>query len=252
MPDWELWPLLCKWGLAAEHGIKSSPPFQFLNNTECVSLSVCVWIYLHVSINVQAISRFEWIIISCSFSRDIIIKPNEILMKWALLPADNDSFCDGGEWSGHSFDAAPLWLVQMVGAVVLGLPKRLRCLPSKAGQVLDPDRCGISVICKWCPRAELVPREDMTWLSRLFVPWLQGKWGQKYRGEDFTDYDALPKGIFTFWLLPKTIRSPLDPCTPCPNRFSSSSSSVTHRVRALLFCSHLQEQSFTYLEGRRG
>lgn len=34
------------------------------------------------------------------------MRPNEILMKWALRPADNHSFCDGGEGSGHGFDAA--------------------------------------------------------------------------------------------------------------------------------------------------
>lgn len=147
-------------------------------------------------------------------------------MKWALLPADNDSFCDGGEWSGHGFDAAQLWLVQMVTAAVVRVPNRLRCLPSKAGQVLAADRCGISVICKWCWRAELAPREEMTWLSQLFVPWLQGKRGQEYRGENFTAMDAstLPEGTFTFWLLPKNIRSPLVPRTPCPNRVSPSPS----------------------------
>lgn len=73
------------------------------------------------------------------------MKPNEILMKWALRPAENDSFCDGGEGSGHGFDAAQLWLVQMVTAALVRVPNRLRCLPSNAGQVLAADRCGISV-----------------------------------------------------------------------------------------------------------
>lgn len=150
-------------------------------------------------------------------------------MKWALLPADNESFCNRGEWSGHGLDAAQLWLVQMVTAVVVKVPNRLRCLPSKAGQVLAADRCGISVICKWCRRAELVPSEEMTWLSQPFVPWLQGKWGQEYRGKDFTTMDAstLPEGTLTFWLLPKNIRSPWVPRLPFSNKVSPSPCSDT-------------------------
>lgn len=164
------------------------------------------------------------------------MRPNEILMKWALRPADNHSFCDGGEGSGHGFDAAQLWLVQMVTVALVRVPNRLRCLPSNAGQVLAADRCGISVICKWCRRAKLVPREEMTWLSQLFAPWLQGKRGQEYRGENFTATDAttLPEGTFTFWLLPKNMRWPLLPGMPRPNRVSRSHPAQWHAAMEYL------------------
>lgn len=116
---------------------------------------------------------------------------------------------------------------------------------------LAADRCGISVIYEWCRRAELAPGQEMTWLCRLFVPWLRGRRGQKYRGENFTATDASARlqGIFTFWLLPKTIRSPLDSCTACPDRFPASPSSVTCGEQEPSFSSHLQDWSFIYTSG---
>lgn len=169
-------------------------------------------------------------------------------MKWALLPADNDPFCDGGERSGHRFDAAPLWLVQMVGAVVARLPNRLRCLPSEVGQVLAADRCGISVVCEWCWRAELVPGGG----NDLTLPALCTLAAGQARAEIQTGELHSHGCISTFWLLPKTIGSPLDPCTACPNRFSASTSSVTCGERephSLLI--YKNEALFTHLEGGR-
>lgn len=111
--------------------------------------------------------------------------------------------------------------------------KEVRRSLSKARQVLASDRCGISVICKLCRRAGLMQREEMTWLSwprHVFVPGTPGqvKAGiqiEKLHSSRCHQPPMHPfhhKAIFTSWLLPETIRSPLVPSTLVPSMSSPS------------------------------
>lgn len=134
-------------------------------------------------------------------------------------------------------DTRPRWL-----QLRSGRSQRWRRLLLKAGQVWAADRCGVSVICDLCQRAGLIGRKWLDFSGLSLCLRLQDKSRQEYREETSSHQPHTPSNIFTSWLLPKTIRSPLVPSRLVPSMSSvSESCSYSPRRLSQVFVSYQSE-----------